>query len=209
MSSRALPENFDLTQTLHSPFGSNTPRLPGNSPLLHRRANSIPEASIHHRPGSFNSIHPMLPGNHVTSSVNRHSLGPYPGPPSHPMPSMLSPITPASDGHFGFSAGHGSGHRVNEAPPISPPMSLNTQLQSPSVSKASFAGSYSTLAPSSYRNEIASMMIGALAGSESVLQGFNPSATQQFASHQSTGSIYQQQGYTCKYLDRPEAELEP
>jgi hypothetical protein len=200
MSSRALPDDFDLAQTLHSPFGSIDSFATMNSPP--NRSNSNTELNSS-RPTSSSAVQQGLPGSHVTSTFMRHPLAAYSGSPPLAVSNLFSLETPSRDDHFAFPNvhGHGSGHRTIDVAPISPPISLSGHIQSPQAPpKDAFAGNLSTLSPSSFRNEITSSTIGGLTGNEAVLQGFNPAQGRNAPLSHSNRTIYNHLELSCRCL---------
>lgn len=200
MSSRALPDDFDLAQTLHSPFGSIDSFATMNSPP--NRTDSSAELNSS-RPTSSSAEQHGLPNSHDTSTAMRHPLAAYSGSPPLAMSNLFSLKTPSRDDHLAFPSvpGHGSTHRAIDVAPISPPISLSGHIQSPQVQpKDPFAGNFSTLSPSSFRNEIASPMIGGLTSNEAVLQGFNPTQGRNVPLSHSNRTVYNHLGLNCRCL---------
>lgn len=174
MSSRVLPDNFVLTQTLHSPFGSIDSLATMNSSSNIMNSDAESNSS---RPANSSAAQTSHSNSHVTPTTMRHPLAAISGPPPFAMSDLFSMETPARDDHFAFPnvKADSPPHRTIETAPISPPISLSGQLQSPQGQpKDGLVGNYSTLSPPSFRNEIASLMIGGLTGNNAVLQGFNP-----------------------------------
>ena len=100
LRSRALPDNFDMTQTLHSPFGSHHyGGLPYSTPATSPRScttnfdengNIIPSSHGTRRP-----VGKHMESSHTTLHSSFHNY--YTPPASHTASANPSPITPISD----------------------------------------------------------------------------------------------------------------
>jgi hypothetical protein len=98
MRSRALPDDFDMTQALHSPFGAvhnvgSTLSSPaGYSPTLSESSGI--------RPLNFDSLRRMPGGHNMSPSIGPGAFGGFNFTPPQSVADGLSPVSPAGDSPF-------------------------------------------------------------------------------------------------------------
>ncbi|KAE9985269.1 hypothetical protein BLS_009012 [Venturia inaequalis] len=99
MRSRALPDDFDMTQALHSPFGaSNGVGSAMNSPSSY--SPSFPEGNMI-RPLNLDNLRRGPDGHHMSPTGITPSFGNFNFTPPQSVTDTLSPVSPAGDGPFG------------------------------------------------------------------------------------------------------------
>ncbi len=100
MRSRALPDDFDMAQALHSPFGNSQGLgTPLASPGSY--APSFPEGNIM-RPLSIDTLRRGPLDSHISPTGMSPAFNGFTFPPPHSAPDALSPVSPHEGPPFGF-----------------------------------------------------------------------------------------------------------
>jgi hypothetical protein len=101
MRSRALPDDFDMTQALHSPFGASH----GVGQSLNSPSNynpTFPEGNMI-RPLSLDTLRRGPDSSHMSPTGITPAFGGFNFTPAQSVTDSLSPVSPAGDGPFSYS----------------------------------------------------------------------------------------------------------
>jgi hypothetical protein len=101
MRSRALPDDFDMTQALHSPFGTAHGGTPMTSPGSY--APSFPEENMM-RPLSIDTLRRMPDGSHMSPSGIAPTFGGFAFTPPQSATENLSPVSAGHESSFSYAS---------------------------------------------------------------------------------------------------------
>lgn len=127
MRSRALPDDFDMTQALHSPFGAiHNVNSNLNSPTYGNMSdgNGI-------RPLNIDSLRRIPDGAHMSPTGIAPSYGGFNFTPPQSVTDTLSPVSPAGDSPFSYSPTLDGQRRGNPFAPVTSPSSFTSHPHIP------------------------------------------------------------------------------
>lgn len=196
MSSRALPEDFDFSQTLQSPFGTGDSIASMSSHTPRTNTDFEPTAD---RPLSSSSLLHMPP-NPLASSASRHPLLSYMGSQPPPMSPHISAFMPSGvPVEFPGVEGNPTAHRSLPTPPTGILINLPSQLHTPQPwAKSLPQRSPQNTLSSSFKDEITSQMVGGPSGNHASFQGFTAAIDPSIPSAHFNRTPNDQLGNACR-----------